>query len=240
MNGNWKRALLGSLALSSLIFVAQAKAVIVIPPPYAPLQIDLAIWDADPQNQVLQQDKLWTLIGYTSNLVDGSNPNNPLPARFSFVDIAGVENHILTLGDSTSNYIFTAGTYDIHYSLQIVGDPTRYIDSASLGVDIGGHPGVTVTKTLRDINGNLVGAGGGGTTPGLLTSVDGVGDSTSLAVRYLDVFEHIVVTGTGAVFSTTDTYTQATPEPASLAIWGSLGAVGLVVGWRKNRNRKNG
>jgi hypothetical protein len=231
MNGNWKRAVLGGLLIMSFMLVSQAKATIVIPPPYNPLQTDIATWNADAQKGVLQQDKLWTLVSFTSNLTDGSNTGNPMPARFSFVTIAGVENHILTLGDSTSNYILTAGVYDIHYTIQVIGDPLRYINSASLGVDIGGHPGVTVTKTLRDQNGNLLGSGLGG--PGVLLSVDGVGDATNLATRYLDVVEHIVITGTGAVFSTTDTYTQATPEPASLAIWSLLGGVGLVVGWRR-------
>jgi hypothetical protein len=232
MKGHWKRAVLGGLLLTSLVLVTQVQAVIVIPPPFDPLQTDIAVWNADPQKEVQQQDKLWTLVSFSSNLTDASNPGNPIPVRFALTKIAGVDNHILTLGDSNSNYILLAGTYDIHYTIEITGtDPLQYINTASLGVDIGGHLGVTVTKTLRDRAGNLIGMGSGG--PGVLKSVDGVGDQTDIATRYLDVVEHIVITGTGAVFSTTDTYTEATPEPASIAIWSLLGGIGLVACWRR-------
>jgi hypothetical protein len=223
--------------LCGLLVAVEAKATIVIPPPYAPYQTDLGVWEADPNNEVLQQDKLFTLISASATLTNPAlDPLNPAPVRFSFSVIGGVENHVVTLGDSSNSYTMLAGVYDLHYSIEVVGDPNRYIDSASLGVDIGGHPGVTVTKTFRDREGNLIGAGLGGV--GTIMSVDGTPDSTALWTQYLDVTEHIVVTGTGAVFSTTDTYTQAVvPEPGSIAIWASLAGVGLVFGF-KRRMRK--
>ena len=84
--------------------------------------------------------------------------------RFSLNVIGGVDNHVLTLGDSSNSYTMLAGTYDLHYTIAVVNSPGRIINLASLGVDTGGHTGVTVTKTLRDATGALL---------GVLTSVDG-------------------------------------------------------------------
>jgi hypothetical protein len=232
MNGNWKKAVMCGLLLCGLLIAAEAKATIVIPAPYAPYQTNLGAWDADPNNEILQQDKLFTLISASATLTNpGLDPLNPAPIRFALNVIGGIDNHVVTLGDSSTSYTMLAGVYDLHYSITVT-DPTRYISSASLGVDIGGHPGVVATKTFRDREGKLLGAGLGGV--GVIKSVDGAPDTTALWTQYLDVTEHIVVTGTGAVFSTTDTYTEAVvPEPASIAIWASLAGVGLVIGYKR-------
>ena len=120
-----------------------------------------------------------------------------------------------------------AGVYDLLYSIQVL-DPNRLITYASLGVDTAGLLGETVTKTFYDKNLNLLGS---------ITSVDGVPAGMSLSTQYLIVAEHIVVTGVGDVYQTTDTYTQTlVPEPATVIIWSLLGGLGLVFAWRKRKS----
>jgi hypothetical protein len=213
--------------LSCMIYALEAKATIVIPPPYAPYQTNLGAWDADPYNAVLQQDKKWKFVSASANLLNPAlNPLNPAPVRFDFADIGGIERHILTLGDSSNAYKMLEGVYDLHYTIEVYNSPGRFIDSATLDVDTGGTSGVTVTKTLK----NQAGA-----TLGVLVSTGGP-VSTSFATTFLDVVEQIVVGPGGAVFSTTDTYTQsAVPEPLSIVVWSLLGGVGVVIAYRRRK-----
>ena len=79
MNGYRKRAVLCGVMLTCLIFVAQAQATITIPPPYDPLQTDLGAWSTTAGKDVLQQDKDWTFVSTTDNLMNPASgiPSNP-------------------------------------------------------------------------------------------------------------------------------------------------------------------
>lgn len=146
------------------------------------------------------------------------------------------------------------GVYTLNYQIDIVpvaGEIPKIFDTVSLDSDVpSAAPDVRVTKVIRDH---------AGATLGTLVSLSG-NPSALLDVEDLHLTElQISMTyrvdqgdvlflphppfpanrpAPGILSSATDTYTEVdlvVPEPASLVLWGGLGALGLAFGWRKRR-----
>ncbi len=203
-------SLLGALALS-LSLVGETRASI---------HTSLSSWTQSP---IVTGDATWNFVSFT-NLSPTS-----VPLTFNETTSNGIDNLVLTIGDST--HLIRPGIYELKYSISV--DPGEYLSSASLGVNLTGvFPAATVTKYLY-------------TSPTYsptplttLKSVNGqsVNTDTIAGLKCLYVDEVISVTG-GSVVSLANSFeSSVVPEPASLVVWTILGGGLVAVAlWRRRR-----
>jgi hypothetical protein len=213
------KSLLGVL-LTGCCLAGQAQADII-----ALDRLPFSTWQSTPFQQ---QDKLYTYVSSTG--ISGG--------LFAFATNAQPTEDIHTV---TRIGALFPGTFQLRYSVEIVGNSNTFKD-ASLGVNVtGALPNATVTESIYSdpfvtpaMTAMVVGPGGGSAGPNLIGGGSGL---TKIWVQ-----DDIVVGSNGQVNSFTNTFTQnfadnRVPEPASLALWGAVGAVGLIVGWRKRRRK---
>jgi hypothetical protein len=234
-----KLSVLYGVVAIGLLFVSESRASIFAPPT-DPYQIPInsptngSSWANVPT--IEQQDKDWTWISNTSNL-------NLVPVTFQMVVSDGVDNHKLQLAAGAGNVVLPSpDNYQLIYTIAVAaGNPFLFITEATLGVDytstLAAGKDVDVTKTLYDINNNIVGE----LEFKRLTAGNIVIDNTDVLLpnlKFLKVVEDIHV-GKGFINSITDTFIQGTavPEPASIIVWSLFGAgswFGMRV-WRRRR-----
>jgi hypothetical protein len=223
LGGSRQRSTIGEVILFRFARFAAILAVVLTGMIHAnvaqgAIQTTLGAWEGNP---IQDQDKIYTYIGRT-------NLGGDAPVTFAFEVLGGVDFHRVTLFEG--NYSLTAGAYQLVYSIEVdPAEPQRYLDYVSLAVDGSNLGNVTVTKSVYDIDDNL-----------LATLVNTVGtfQETALPLRqYLRIVEDFVLTATGQITTTTNVYSQTVvPEPATLAIWGSLsGFFGLFAARRRKR-----
>jgi hypothetical protein len=235
-----KLAVLFGVLAAGVLFASESWASI-LPAPSDPYQIPIN----DPSNAdswariptIEQQDKDWTWVSNTANL-------NLVPATFQLVVSDGIDNHKLQLADAGSNVTLpsSVNNYQLVYTIAVTaGNPLVFITEATLGVDYTpahlNNRDIDVTKTLYDINDNIVGE----LEFKRLTAGNVVIDDTDILLpnlKFVKVVEDIHI-GVGFVNSITDTFIQTIviPEPASIIVWSLIGS-GSWLGMRLWRRRR--
>jgi hypothetical protein len=205
-----------SVLIAGLLFVNQSRAAIITGDT---VTTDIATWT---NNQVLNQDKLYTLI--STNL-----PTNT-QAKFQLLFPGPTEFHNLTLTPVGELFNPPLAVYSLVYTVSIT-DPERCFSNVRLSANVD-HDVVTVTKLV-------VGDGVNHTLTVVGSAQQDFALPFSPFVKFLTVTETIDVgpVHTGALASVSNQFTEVVvPEPSTLLVWSGLGAMGLVIAWRR-RNR---
>jgi hypothetical protein len=138
-----------------------------------------------------------------------------------------------------SEYKFTVSE-NTAYTIELTGSaiytPFPGVTDAQVYVQLWSGGTIIPTTIFRSPSINVSNAGFTGYTGQLIAGQEyilqlGANTGTNYGLAPADANGRLVLTIPGAPANAT------VPEPASIAVWGSFGLVGLVVGWRKRRAR---
>lgn len=209
MNRYLKLALVAITLMAGVAIVSSAQA-----------SINTTI-DGWSQGAITEGDKLYTWL-------PGTTLPDDIGISFATNIRAGFLLHPVSNRDLSE---LTAGTYVLRYSVEIVNPDTSFrFGTVKLDSTISYHD-VTVTKKIYGdesfTNPLVTLTSTNGSSPGV-TTIPG-------ALRKVWVNETFDLDSNGLLQSASNTYTEVTPEPATIIVWSLLGGLSLVFAWRKRK-----